>query len=421
MAFNVSDLLSSAGPSASAPLPSSPIATPTPPPTSLLPGGGAGIDENNCKLLGPFALFVQALMGVLVLGSLVLKRQRERPKRPWKIWSLDISKQMLGQLFVHTLNIVLSDAVAAHGKNNPCSLYFLNIAIDTTLGVFIIYITLRITTHVLTSVLGWHGFVSGQYGNVPTPDGGSGKPKMSYWGKQLVTYLFAIFIMKIFVTGIMWMFPFLFAFGKWLLSLFGKHRNVQVFFVMALFPLAMNVIQFWLIDSLLRHNPTTSVYAKLNNSGLAEDEFGDDGDRSDGEPGSHSWRGLGRRSYEEEEGISPGGTSRRRTAGGASVSAGASSSRAKGEGSSPSGGIDAYRAAEGSQYHSRANLMDNADDDAEPSAPRSTGGKRLNGRHTMLHMDDSEQRPASTVGSPTSNHGSLNGSRRHSRESSGRR
>ncbi|CAD6961743.1 unnamed protein product [Tilletia controversa] len=366
-----------------------------------------------------------ALMGVMVLGSLVLKRQRERPKRPWKIWSLDISKQMLGQLFVHTLNIVLSDAVAAHGRSNPCSLYFLNIAIDTTLGVFIIYITLRIVTHVLTSVLGWHGFVSGQYGNVPTPDGGSGKPKMSYWGKQLVTYLFAIFIMKIIVTGIMWMFPFFFALGRWLLSFFGKHRNVQVFFVMALFPLAMNVIQFWLIDSLLRHNPTTSVYAKLNNSGTIVDEFGDGGDRSDGEPGSHNWRGQGRRSYEEEEGSVSGGaaSSRRRTGGGASTSAATlsspSTSRAgagTGEGSQ-SAGFDPYRAAEGNQYQSRANLMDNVDDDDGSMTPRSASGRRLNGRHTKLHMDDSEQRPAS----PASNHGSLNGSRQHSRENSGRR
>lgn len=57
--------------------------------------------ERNCKLLGPFALFIQAIMGVVVVGSLVLKRQREKPKRPWKIWYVedgvleqpDISKQ----------------------------------------------------------------------------------------------------------------------------------------------------------------------------------------------------------------------------------------------------------------------------------------------------------------------------------------
>ncbi|KAL9932622.1 hypothetical protein V8E36_008321 [Tilletia maclaganii] len=361
-------------------------------------------------------------MGALVLGSLMLKRQRERPKRPWKIWSLDISKQMLGQLFVHTLNIILSDAVAAHGKNNPCSLYFLNIAIDTTLGVFIIYITLRITTHVLTSVWGWHGFVSGQYGNVPTPEGGSGKPKMSYWGKQLASYLFAILVMKLFVTGIMWMFPFLFAFGKWLLSLFGKHRNAQVLFVMALFPLAMNIIQFWLIDSLLRHDPSTSVYAKLNTSGLAEDEFGGGGE---GDDSTDSWRGQGglsRRSYEEEEGyggLGGGSGSGSRRRGGGIPNAGLVAT-------SKGGDMDPYRAAEGSLHHSRANLIDHqhGSSDTDSINSRGTGGGKRLSRHSTLHMDDSEQRPASGVVSPSAGSiaGSLNGGHgRHSREGSGRR
>lgn len=35
---------------------------------------------------GPFALGVQALMGVIVLGALVFKRYREPYRRPWKIW-----------------------------------------------------------------------------------------------------------------------------------------------------------------------------------------------------------------------------------------------------------------------------------------------------------------------------------------------
>jgi hypothetical protein len=44
--------------------------------------------DQNCRLLGPTALVVQALMGVLVLGSLLYKRHREKPKRAWKIWSV---------------------------------------------------------------------------------------------------------------------------------------------------------------------------------------------------------------------------------------------------------------------------------------------------------------------------------------------
>lgn len=39
-----------------------------------------------CRLLGPFALIVQAALGALAVLALVWKRHRERPQRPLKIW-----------------------------------------------------------------------------------------------------------------------------------------------------------------------------------------------------------------------------------------------------------------------------------------------------------------------------------------------
>lgn len=38
------------------------------------------------RLLGPVALLVQAIMGVLVIGSLLIKRGREKPRRRWRVW-----------------------------------------------------------------------------------------------------------------------------------------------------------------------------------------------------------------------------------------------------------------------------------------------------------------------------------------------
>ncbi|CDR88089.1 related to Vacuolar membrane protein [Sporisorium scitamineum] len=258
---------------------SDPMLSPTPTPII----GTPEVDGDNCKLMGPFALFVQAIMGILVIGSLVYKRQREKPKRKWKIWALDVSKQLLGQLFVHILNVVLSDFVASGGGENPCSLYFLNILVDTTLGVFFIYIALKWVTHILTERFGLEGFVSGQY-TPPLPtivstsgsssssvqSGASrrsfrrGRPRIEYWLKQLGSYLFVLLLMKMAVLVLFALFPFLFDVGSWILSFFGSHKDVQVLFSMALFPLAMNILQFWLIDSLLRHNPYTSAYSKVN-------------------------------------------------------------------------------------------------------------------------------------------------------------
>lgn len=257
--------------------------SPSPTPTPII--GAPEVDSDNCKLLGPFALFVQAMMGILVIGSLVYKRQREKPKRKWKIWALDVSKQLLGQMFVHTLNVLLSNFVASGGGENPCSLYFLNILVDTTLGVFFIYIALKYVTWYLTEKLGLEGFVSGQYTPplpMPVPANGNGsasssvhsgasrrsyrrgRPRIEYWLKQLGSYLFVLFLMKMAVLIVFAIFPFLFDVGSWILGLFGSHKDFQVLFSMALFPFAMNVLQFWLIDSLLRHNPYTSAYSKIN-------------------------------------------------------------------------------------------------------------------------------------------------------------
>lgn len=61
------------------------------------------VDKGSCKLLGTTALvrgvseyivasvlmvqqIVQALMGVVVISSLLYKRHRETIKRPWRVW-----------------------------------------------------------------------------------------------------------------------------------------------------------------------------------------------------------------------------------------------------------------------------------------------------------------------------------------------
>ena len=48
--------------------------------------------------------------------------------------SFDVSKQIIGQMFVHGVNVLISGIVAHLSSGNACVLYFLNILIDTTLG-----------------------------------------------------------------------------------------------------------------------------------------------------------------------------------------------------------------------------------------------------------------------------------------------
>ena len=100
------------------------------------PGQDPNGEGGECKLLGPFSVFVQIALGSLALLSLVYKRWRERPQRPVKIWAFDVSKQVFGSVMLHMLNLVMSLFSAGQleirnsYKPNPCSFYLLNLGID---------------------------------------------------------------------------------------------------------------------------------------------------------------------------------------------------------------------------------------------------------------------------------------------------
>lgn len=132
------------------------------------PPHGAGHEgppppNGECKLLGSFAILVQAALGCCALLALVYKRWRERPQRPMKIWFFDVSKQVVGSVLVHIANLLMSmmssgqfsikvDAntvsrsrmVDEHGnyQPNPCSFYLLNLAIDVSYTLFCFHFNL---------------------------------------------------------------------------------------------------------------------------------------------------------------------------------------------------------------------------------------------------------------------------------------
>jgi hypothetical protein len=83
-----------------------------------------GIDQ--CELMGATGLILQAILGGVVILVLVCnhlcsavttfdspldKRIREKPRRHWKIWMLDVSKQIVSALTAHFLNVLLAQVL----------------------------------------------------------------------------------------------------------------------------------------------------------------------------------------------------------------------------------------------------------------------------------------------------------------------
>ncbi|KAF5125299.1 Vacuolar membrane protein [Metarhizium anisopliae] len=219
--------------------------------------------EGECQLLGSFALIVQAALGALALLSLVYKRYRERPQRPLKIWFFDVSKQVFGSVLVHIANIFMSmltsgrfsiklepGAVQARSDDpyvpNPCSFYLLNLGIDTTLGIPILIILLKIITGLVALTPLGKPFESIQSGNYGNP------PSSWWWLKQSVIYFCGLFGMKICVLIIFIVMPWISKVGDWALSWTEGNERLQIAFVMMIFPLIMNALQYYIIDSFIK-------------------------------------------------------------------------------------------------------------------------------------------------------------------------
>ncbi|KAL1310798.1 hypothetical protein AAFC00_001040 [Neodothiora populina] len=223
------------------------------------------LEENECRLLGPFALIVQGALGLLAMLSLVFKRWRERPRRPLKVWFFDVSKQIVGTFLLHIANLAMSmfssgsfevqdqgKELAEHVKDatgrqpNPCSFYLLNLAIDTTIGIPVLVILLKVLTALFlrTSLANPPASIkSGHYGN---------PPRIAWWMKQSLIYFLGLLGMKLFVLFLFSALPWLGWVGDWALRWTEGNEALQIAFVMFVFPVCMNAAQYYIVDSFIK-------------------------------------------------------------------------------------------------------------------------------------------------------------------------
>ncbi|CAG8482896.1 12835_t:CDS:2 [Funneliformis caledonium] len=257
------------------------------------------LQEQNCVLVDNFAIFVQILLGTIAFSTLIYKRHRERPQRPLRIWFYDVSKQLLGAAIVHGLNIIVSYLAGSvdEGDTNPCVWYFLNILIDCTLGVFILYVLIK-TVELIVDNVGIEGMKSGDYGH---------PPNVNLWMRQTIAFICCLFFMKAIVLIIFQLCPVLFDIGEWLLGWTLFDAKLQVVFVMLIFPLIMNILQFWLVDQVIKkklervkledddfEEGDSCVSISSNTAILARETFSNDKDKfsggNDGIPDSYELR-----------------------------------------------------------------------------------------------------------------------------------
>ncbi|KAJ2862905.1 hypothetical protein GGH94_003952 [Coemansia aciculifera] len=182
--------------------------TPKPSPIAeslLLPA----LDEVlNCRLVGPFSIAVQVLVGTLGFSTLIIKRHFERPRRPWLVW------------------------------------YVLNLTLDCTIGILFIAGYLRLFGY-LAQRLNVKGLESGHYGDPPS---------WKRWIKQASIFCASMICMKLTVVLMITLLPLLVGLGDLILKPVQMTHSprFQIIFVMAIWPLSLNIFESWIIDQFIK-------------------------------------------------------------------------------------------------------------------------------------------------------------------------
>jgi hypothetical protein len=105
---------------------------------------------------------------------------------------------------------------------------------------------LRVTTKVVSYTPWGKPADSIQSGNYGSP------PNAWWWLKQSVIYFIGLFGMKLVVLLIFLVFPWISRVGDWALGWTEGNEQLQIFFVMMFFPLIMNALQYYVIDSFIK-------------------------------------------------------------------------------------------------------------------------------------------------------------------------
>ncbi|XP_035227214.1 store-operated calcium entry regulator STIMATE-like isoform X2 [Stegodyphus dumicola] len=158
-----------------------------------------------------------------------------RQRRPWLIWFYDTSKQGMGALVIHFANIFLAEFF----QGDPCTWYIVSFLLDSSAGLLIIFIGIRLTQHV-SRKRGWDHLVFGEYGK---------PPYVNAWLSQCAVYIALMLIEKILITLLIQL-DFWDQVRKIIMSPI-KDPKVEVAIVVLIVPFIINVFMFWVVDNFL--------------------------------------------------------------------------------------------------------------------------------------------------------------------------
>ena len=202
--------------------------------------------------------FGTSLLGLQTLARKTAKTSQDLGLRCLKTSFWNGSASPRQPLHVHVSAGQIEAAIARAAANsvgtaedrprpNPCSFYLLNLAIDTTIGIPILIVLLRLI-HAGASYADRKPTRVDKVWKLRYP------PKVTWWLKQSILYFLGLLGMKACVFLIFTLCPWIIVVGNWALRWTEGNEAIQIAFVMLIFPLIMNALQYYIIDSFIKNN-----------------------------------------------------------------------------------------------------------------------------------------------------------------------
>eukprot|EP00929_Paragymnodinium_shiwhaense_P007830 TRINITY_DN111738_c0_g1_i1.p2 TRINITY_DN111738_c0_g1~~TRINITY_DN111738_c0_g1_i1.p2 ORF type:complete len:245 (+),score=55.11 TRINITY_DN111738_c0_g1_i1:77-811(+) len=204
----------------------------------------------ECQVLGDFFGFiVQGLLFGVCCSVLLAKWYFENPRREFRIFILDSSKQIVGAGVIHVLNMVCAVSFPALLKvdGDECAWYWVNIMIDTTFGVIVCYALLKASEAMF-------GYDSGHYGKgASTGIDWQQDPDYWKWAHQISVWCVIVSLMKLVVVVLMYLFASFWVHTAETCTHWIEDTKTRLVFVMIVTPTCMNIFQFCCTDQFIKY------------------------------------------------------------------------------------------------------------------------------------------------------------------------
>ena len=206
-------------------------------------------DEPQCDLFDLFSLYIQILLALISFSVLIYKRFKEIPKRPWKIWFYDVFKLICSSILLHFLNLLISYGLNKKYLDDSCKWYFVNLLLDTTLGVLTCYYIIKIGKF-FERKLGIKSFFERTYFEKKNNE--LILIKDIYYS-QLGIWILITFLNKLLIFSLIkLLYPVWSFIGMLILYPFKFNVKLELFMVMIIFPIILNAFQLWIFDNIIK-------------------------------------------------------------------------------------------------------------------------------------------------------------------------